>query len=301
MNSKNSRLKKEVPLEFSNLFIVESLDEADFKSGRQLFDELLKPEQESKWFSRISFISIESAKDFVRYVEDLTAWTEKTQLRPWLHLESHASPSSGLCFANGSELSWDDLCKVLRPLNQACNFNLIFGASACYGSHIAQAIKLNEPAPCYGAIGPTSEVSPSDLLGHFRDFYRVALTSMDLDKAIGIWKKRTMSEGMMAIIFAEQWWIDICFDLIDEAAMPSNFKKNVRASFRRLKVLPINARLGNIKRSYILNFTDQMFKSFDVYFLIESVPDSAKRFLYIKEALQKALANTAQKMQKLKA
>jgi hypothetical protein len=300
MNSVHSYVKKEIPLEFSNLFIIESLDDRDFKSGRQLFNELWNPEQESKWFSRISFTTVESAKEFLKYVEDLTIWTKKTQLRPWLHLECHASAISGLYFSNGSELGWDELCEILRPLNQASNFNLMFGASACYGSHIAQAIKLDQPAPCYGAIGPTHDISPSDLLGHFRDFYRVALTSMNLDDAIETWQKRTMSEGMMAVIFAEQWWTDILFDLIRDAASPSKFSESVRTTFKRLKAAQIDARLGKVKRAHISNFSDQIFRSFDSYFLIDSIPESAQRFLYIKEALRKSLADAIRKMQRLK-
>jgi len=288
-----SKNAKTLHLEFSHLIVIQSLEPGEFQTGRELFNYLQVLDSKQ---GKLFFKEVNSAKEFVERLREIVEWTTSTKMRPWLHIECHASAADGLFFENASELSWSDLCEELRPLNRASDFNLMVGASACYGSHLAQGMLVTQPAPCFGVLGPTDVVDPGDLLGHFRAFYREILVNKSLDSALASWSNFSLAVGAMGMVSAEDWWESLCNEFLQEHFSPNNFKSAVKSLYRRLKEGGRHPHIVKLTRLHYKKVPETMRQYFDSYFMVEHVPACAERFMDKRNSMENVLRQSMAKL-----
>lgn len=264
-------------LRFNRLYIVESLEDHELKTGTELFEYLQPVVEDSPFALSLGLFTCAGVQGF-RDVAARVLEKSKAGHLPWLHIECHGSSDDGLYFANGSELSWEDLCDLLRPINEACGFQLFVVVSTCYGANIVSGIDTGEGAPCLGLIGPSDQVDPAELLGHFRDFYRTLLQTTDIGHAMGSWKNRKLQHGSMAIVTANDWWRDLMFSYLSENGTSKGIEAVARRQRKLLHAEGKNQSVGSLKRIFRRQLPAIVEIRFRRYFMLDEVPQNTQRF-----------------------
>ncbi|MDP3836428.1 MAG: hypothetical protein Q8Q82_20950 [Hydrogenophaga sp.] len=263
-------------LRFNRLYIIESLESHEVKTGQILFD-YLKPIIEDADFNLpMGHYTTESVQGFRDVLAEVLANSQQGHL-PWLHIECHGS-DEGLEFANGSEIGWQELCDLLRPINQACQFQLFVVLSCCQGAGIVSGIDTGRGAPCLGLIGPSHVVHPAELLGHFRDFYRQLIATTDLGAAFRSWTSRSLENGQMAIVTAEHWWTQLMSAYLGEHATRDGIARTARRQRKIQAAQGIVASIGSLRRKFIQRLPLIVENRFKAYFMLHEVPQNAARF-----------------------
>lgn len=263
-------------LRFNRLYVIESLEAGEVPTGRILFD-YLKPVIDAADFTLpMGLHMCHDAQGFRNIAAEVLVNSKNGHL-PWIHIECHGS-DDGLIFANGSEISWHELCDLLRPINQACGFQLFVALACCYGSGIVTGIDTGKGAPCLGLTGPSDEVDPAELLGHFRDFYRELIATTDIGPALRSWKSRSLANGQMATVTAEVWWRGLMSRYLATHASRDGIAATAR---RQRKILAEQGKVesvGALKRKFIRRLPEVVDVRFKAYFMIDEVPANAQRF-----------------------
>jgi len=179
----------------SKIVIVQSLGN-EFLSGEHLYKYILGFPDDRKALIPAEFINCEGSVDFRDILATLADEAGASGTIPLLHIECHGnSDHSGLAFRNGSSLKWTEIGEPLVALNAATRFNLLVIFALCFGAHHLGEMKLGQPSPCWGMIGPSEEIFPDELLGGFRDFYRLLVKELDLTNAVNLLLARKLVAG----------------------------------------------------------------------------------------------------------
>ncbi|MGJ7564482.1 hypothetical protein ACSFBM_11545 [Variovorax sp. GB1R11] len=269
---------------FNRLYIIESLEPDEVKTGQILFDFLQPVIGEADFPLPMGHYTTESAQGFRDVLAELLTNSQQGHV-PWLHIECHGS-DEGLEFANGSEISWQELCDLLRPINQACQFQLFVVLSCCHGAGIVSGIDTGRGAPCLGLIGPSHEVNPAELLGHFRDFYQQLIATTDLGTAFRSWSSRSLEKGQMAIVTAELWWRQLMSAYLAEHATRDGVAKTARRQRKIQAAQGVAASIGYLRRKFIQRLPLIVENRFKAYFMLDEVPANAARFGETFKAVQ---------------
>ncbi|CAN7724915.1 hypothetical protein LJR161_006109 [Variovorax paradoxus] len=263
-------------LRFNRLYVIESLEAHEVPTGTILFNYLQPVVEAADFELPMGLYACQDAQGFRNIAAEVLANSLDGHL-PWIHIECHGS-EDGLIFANGSEIGWPELCDLLRPINQACGFQLFVALACCYGGGIVSGIDTGNGAPCLGLTGPSDEVDPGELLGHFRDFYRELIATTDIGPALRSWKSRSLSNGQMATVTAEVWWRGLMSRYLATHASRAGVAATAR---RQRKILAEEGKVesvGALKRKFIRRLPDVVDARFEAYFMIDEVPANARRF-----------------------
>lgn len=116
-------------LRFNRLYVIKSLAADEVPTGTILFEYLQPVIDAAACTLPMGLYKCHDAQGFRDIAAEVLVNSLEGHL-PWIHIECHGS-DDGLIFANGSEIGWPALCDLLRPINQACGFQL-FVALACF-------------------------------------------------------------------------------------------------------------------------------------------------------------------------
>lgn len=91
---------------------------------------------------------------------------------PILHISSHGH-SNGIQMSSGEVIEWEELSRLLSPINTALADRLIVAMSCCKGyAGIRMAMKLDDsPMPFYALVGSAGSPTWSDTAVAFSSFY----------------------------------------------------------------------------------------------------------------------------------
>lgn len=263
---------------FNQIVIVQSLESHESQTGADIAAFLREETKRTGRSAPIRYIECESKPEFLKL---LTAIEHeiRTGARPILQVECHGDPAYGLEFANGSELSWDDLGEGLRRLNIASEFNLMAVFSACYGAEFVRQLYPAGPSPCYLLVSPTSQAVPYELREGLKDFYREFLQEADLGPAIRALNQRKLLEGRWFCMPAEWWFSRAVQGYFQNQCTPEAVDARVNETVIRLRndgvVPPQRTELLSIFRTLHAQVVREMF---DLYFAVNEVPDNLARF-----------------------
>lgn len=260
------------------IVVVQSLEPHERQTGQELADFLHGEVSARGLNTPVSLHYCEGFRDFLVLLETLAEEAHEGEI-PLLQIECHGDPNTGLEFANGSELSWDDLSKALFQLNIATRFNLLTIVSACFGAHFIGRFAPVGPAPCYALISPTEEVTPFELRNGLQAFYREFFASTDLGVAERALSAFGLQEGRWFSMAAEAW-----FEFTVRGYLENNCSR--RASIDRARAL--NQRLresGRPERSQRVWFdifrheNDRVvLRLFMTFFSVGLLPENMDRF-----------------------
>jgi hypothetical protein len=129
---------------------------------------------------------------FVRALEDAQEAMLRAVKKGWvpaLHLSCHANQAE--IGVGDSDISWERLAELLRPLNTKLKGNLIVTMSACFGAAAAlMAKEYKAGAPFHTLVGPTEDIGWSEGIIGFATFYHLLFgQGVKLDDAVDAMNK----------------------------------------------------------------------------------------------------------------
>jgi hypothetical protein len=277
---------------FSQIIIIESLDDCEPHTGELLHSYLDSLVAENGLPIRVAFYQCDRKSEFVDLLRGIGLHIVQTGEIPLLHVECHGDSKDGLIFANGSEMSWSDLSCELLSINVATRFNLFAAFAACYGAHFLGRMGAVEEAPCWGLLAPTETVWPNELLRDFRLFYRELLISRSTSRALDRLREDGLDVGRWLAETAEHWFERVLRGYVVEKCNQNAARVRIRRLYRQL--LKSNARksMGFIKRRIRKhNRRTLLQRYFDKYFIVNQIPENARRFARTKRELEQWLSS----------
>lgn len=267
---------------FSKIVIIESLEHDEFKSGTALCEYINGLKEDNPGSPTAHLVDVTGRDGFLSVIAALTEEAQRLGEAPILHIEMHGfEDKSGLSFPDGSSLGWDELALALIKLNKATEFNLVVCVAACFGGHFIDAVRPNDPSPCFALIGPSDLTDGAELLSSFRSLYRTLLTTLSASDALAALHSHRLNVGAFYYVSAEQWF----FRLADGYLRTCCTK--VRLKERRDKIIKelvsegkeINAAqkamLAEMGRTMASTFLERRFPTF---FMTDEIPSNHARF-----------------------
>ncbi|PYE18362.1 hypothetical protein C7410_12264 [Paraburkholderia silvatlantica] len=267
---------------FSKVAIIQSLDPGEFETGTELGQSIEGLRDDDVVVPEVELINVKGRDEFLHAVEKLTIEAQQSDIAPILQIEMHGwEDKSGLAFPDDSSLTWQELSDPFARLNKATGFNLLVCMSACFGGHSLSFVKPDGPSPCFGLIGPTHSVSPSELLGGFRSFYRELITTLDVNAALAKLHAHKLQEGGYINITAEQWFFWIADGYLKTYCTQERLQARAKAITDQIKnegkalndaQLAAVAQLGKTLATNFLN------RRFPTFFMVDAIPENTARF-----------------------
>lgn len=171
------------PLEFSNVFVIESLRSGDATTGTDLFNDTVRPRMMQKGLeTQCQLISIATKAEFLDSLTEIKNQIIYNLVNPIIHLEMHGS-KDGLEVTNGEVITWQELQGRLIEMNSLSENNLFISMATCYGGYLYTVISPRLRTPFWGFIGPFEKVDTDEVLANYTAFYNEFLLSNDFGEA----------------------------------------------------------------------------------------------------------------------
>ena len=263
----------------TNVWIVEWLPAAEKQTGWMLH---VWMKQRREGLS--AYFSCQSKKEVIAALAKAIALSQRSALRPILHLEAHGD-ENGLEGPNGSgdaeALTWDELTSPLQDLNLATRCNLVVVVAACTGFAGIKALSRGPRAPAVALVGPSAPLTPSDLLLGAKEFYRRLLDAKPSLAKMA----ESASREVGTVSFAWEPFAIIAYEALIENLVRSvrpakRLSRNNRLRQRLLRetelpVSEVDARLATL--SSILPW-ETLQQTWDEMFMIDVEPSNRERF-----------------------
>ena len=173
---------------FSKIYIIESLPHNERRTGKELFDDIVRRMSELKGINS-EYFNIKSLIDLNLCLTSIKSDVFNVGHYPFIHFETHGYEGGIAINSEENELMdvlWSDLKERLLRINVGCNNNLYVAVAACNGGSIQNIIDITEPSHVYGFIGPQDLIGDRDLLSSYTEFYLALLNKEDMAEAINI-------------------------------------------------------------------------------------------------------------------
>lgn len=263
---------------FTKIVVVQSLEQHESQTGRMIADFLTSELESNEHLMQVEFKTCWSAKEFLEVLTTLE-YEANTGEIPLLHVETHGSKEMGLEFENGSELSWDDLAKLLRRLNVATRFNLLALFSACWGGYFLGKMSAIQQAPCYAMVAPSEKLWPNEIYAGFTTFYRIFLKELDVASAVDAMRALPLQNGYWFGKPAEIWFERVLLDYVRVKCSNEMSEQRAKTLQSELakdgKIIPIPQLLELLRGQNRKNLLPDYFSK---YFMLEEIPENATRF-----------------------
>jgi hypothetical protein len=170
---------------FNRIYVIESLGSSEKLTGKELYDDLLRWQENKFKELNADYFLIENKFDFFDRLNKIKKECIEKRYSPILHFEIHGDKNKkGLVLKSNELVTWEDLYKYLLEINVSVGNNLFLTLAVCHGAYLMQIIRISSPAPFYGFVGSFDEIKDSDLLLRYNEFYSEFFTSFKLEKAM---------------------------------------------------------------------------------------------------------------------
>lgn len=168
---------------FNKIYVIESLEDSDKKTGTLLHNDIIKrkiEQQNSECASSLNIIKNRSEFDslFIEIKYEIIF----NLVNPYLHFELHGS-EDGLILSSGELVSWVELTSKLRDMNIISKNNTFVSLASCYGGYFFNGIDFKKRSPVWGYVGTLEEVSESDVMVGFHEFFEELFNSKSFGRA----------------------------------------------------------------------------------------------------------------------
>lgn len=194
---------------FNKITVLQSLNDNDLNTGTELYDDIIS---RRSWLDpnlTTEILNIENKSHLMSKLNDLIDECKVKSSIPFIHFETHGF-ENGITLKSGEDVYWNEIIPKLKEINILTENNLFISVSSCFGGHIQFHLKITEPCPFRGFIGPMKIINSKDLLTAFTPFFNVLLKSNDFEEAInalnlsnisGIPFHHTNSEAFFDIVY----------------------------------------------------------------------------------------------------
>jgi hypothetical protein len=168
---------------FNKIIILQSLDEDDRKTGTELHDDTVSRATWKDPNLQAQIIQITTLSELFETLNKINQDVIQKEILPFIHFETHGT-QDGLSLASGESVKWNDMLPLIAAININTDNNLFISVAACWGGKIQFLIKVNQPCPFRGFIGPMDKIYERDILSSFTVFFEELLMTDDFEKAI---------------------------------------------------------------------------------------------------------------------
>lgn len=174
--------------------IIESLDDNERKTGKELSESTLKYISFQKEFLENEYFDVSTKNEFLDTLSNLYQKAVSEKKFYFLHFEIHGN-KDGMVLKNNDFISWATILPYLRNLNIFYQNNLSVYFAVCKGNNILRFINHLERAPFALMIGSFQDVYNIDIVNIFEEFYSKFFEKFStLDAFLAIQKLSTRSE-----------------------------------------------------------------------------------------------------------
>jgi len=270
---------------FNKLYIIESLELNEKKTGTELHDDLIRWKVFDNDKLSTELIIVNSKKCFFSTLKKIQEECATEDKYPMIHFEIHGSENQdGLILNSGELIKWMELYDDLVSLNKKIGNNLFITMAVCHGAFLMELIKIDKPAPYWGIIGSFDKIETNDLLIRYNQFYDEFFTSFDLEKSIERLKKANKEiPAKYRYINSEETFEKVYNDYLEEKFSNEAIKKRANDT---IKEENLNIEGRSEKRKFERQFKKQLEaskksyfkKHHDIFFMINEFPVNKNRF-----------------------
>lgn len=178
---------------FDSVIIIESLKLNERHTGRELYDQVLRPYVQTNPQLTVSYNRAATRREFFAYLEAARDQFFKVGRTAVLHLEAHGD-KGGIRLADDEVVEWGEFREVLTDMNAACGVNLLLMMAMCKGWYISQLLWPLQRSPVWGLIGPMEDVYNHHLFDAMCTFYTGLLSHGDGPRALKEMNSRVPEE-----------------------------------------------------------------------------------------------------------
>ena len=266
---------------FNKIFVIESLELTDRKTGAELYDDIIyKLGKYGDGTFTTEFVDLEN---YLQYEELMTRIAVECGrgVNPILHFEIHGS-ELGLVLKNGDLVPFPILAMHLSVINRGCKNNLFLTLAICHGAMIGFSVKLNLPAPFLGFIGSYDEIYDLDILLRYTEFYQEFLINRDFERAFEIFVKcNIIEENKFHLIDTYDLFVKVYKDYSKKNQLPSQLKERAKMALKEEKF--VNRHDKRKKEREFIKAVKRSRQKFylehsKTFFMLDLYPENIKRF-----------------------
>lgn len=276
----------------TRIVVIESLAPNEVATGQMNAEWIASLVDDHDVGIGVDLVRTSGAQGFSKLLYDLTDRARRHDDWPMLHIECHGSKSTGLWFADGSNLPWDSLAALLTDLNLATQFNLPVVLSACFGAHLTGQYSPVKPAPAFGIVAPSHTIEPAEILAGFRIFYSRFAETSDLGRATSTLAQSQISDGAWFSKLAEHWYEQLIVAYARKHCTRKAIRHWARTLAFKLRSAGTSALVRDLERELSVRCaTDLTGKYFDRFFCLHDIQHNTQRFASARERVQTQIAS----------
>jgi len=262
---------------FYRVHILQSLPEGEWNTGLHLLRFL---ENLPNTHGHLQFGRVRTKQDMFGALRQIKSTLLATGQIPLVHLEAHGN-SDGLRLSSGEFVEWHELRASLTDINITCQMNLFVALSACSGESLVSMVRLSEPAPFWGCIGPRSEERSGILYDSFKAFYHRLLGSGDFRAALDA-AGAGLPNGRRTLTFwpAEYFFVAAFREYLAQQCGEDKLKE--RAEWIARELIRAGRHISSeMKKSIAINLANHehnFCRNRRVFLMLDRYPDNGNRF-----------------------
>jgi hypothetical protein len=257
-NSVPSMSEKRI-FEFNYLIVIESLTDEDQRTGKMLYNDLIRYASYKINYLKTEFRPINSRNQLFEELQSIKNLVSTSDILPFIHIEMHGS-QEGLVANSGEIIFWQSFTEKMREINIITRNNIFISFATCFSAYIAGNILPSQPSPFFGFIGSWDEIPQGDILANFQIFFEFIFSSKDLgaidfDEAVKRLNASRPGQPLFHFLNSENIFNKVLYDYEKSLEKPGIFNKrideNVHMAFQdpniRKKWTPEQLRQETIK------------------------------------------------------
>ncbi len=264
---------------FNTIVILDCLPEDQRYSSRNLLQALTDIATYRSELLEVEIFRIETNEDLIHTLSALDERTKSSEFLPSLHFEAHGTADEkGLIIAQQEFCSWTQLKELLTPLNVSSGLNLMVMFASCYGGSFANSIRLGDPAPVWGLIGPTGSIDVGAVLDGFKAFYDAFFDEtrkLSPIEALNANVKKSSYFATTAEIFFYNVWANYRLIQCSPERLESR-ARDIQISRTNLDIEPDS--LENIQQQILDTNLKTFEKARDTFFMYDIYPENQEVF-----------------------
>lgn len=291
---------------YNTIYLIESLDSSEEKSGTRLHD-VIKNFEFKYPGVKTYFKEPNTKSEFLEVLCVICKFVKDYNHIPIIHLEAHGN-KDGIRCSNNEFITWNELYPYFIEINIKLKNSLIVTTSICFGTHFYFNVDFKKPAPFFTLISSVGKINYGIILESYDKFYNELLYTENLNNALKLIKQeflRPTDNELLLEAFISYMFDDFIKFISDVPALVnfSIIKGNMKISKKMKEHILNNAYLYKLEELIkVLNNLWITFLMIDLYpdikyrykntkdFFIENInskiPDSQIRTLLVKEVLK---------------
>ncbi len=176
MNKPNTEIKR------WGVIVIQSLCSDDIKTGKNLYDDILRYKEYSNSGAFSSFYNVQCVGEFYSIIRKIEQSLEEGDIIT-LQIETHGC-DDGIVLSNGDIIKWKDFYDAIRPLNIKTGHLLFLIMAMCKSVAMISSINPEERAPYRAVICTTRSVNADEIQRGFEAFYEKYFSLMDIVESL---------------------------------------------------------------------------------------------------------------------